>query len=140
MTSPPRPVPLPLLHRFLGIGLVMTAAVLFFVRSVGAAPLVGTGAPLVAYAASGGALVQFAVAFLVFKPRVPQRPMGESVEQYWSTPQVVAKILPVWFLMEGAGIIAAVGYFLTGEPVSALVAGLAIVAFWLTGPNVFGSA
>jgi len=139
VTTPSPPVTLPLLHRFLGIGLVTTVAILVFVRNLGLAPPASWGSPI-AYVFPGASVALFAVSFLVFKPRVPQRPMGEPVEQYWSTPQVVAKVLPIWFLMEGAGIIAAVGYFLTGEPVSALVAGLAIVAFWLTGPNVFANA
>lgn len=116
-----------------------TVAVLVLVRNLGAVPPGTWGSP-VAYVFPGASIALLAVSFLVFKPRVPQRSMGEPVEQYWSTPQVVAKALPIWFLMDGAGIIAAIGYFLTGEPVSALVAGLAIVAFWLTGPNVFANA
>ena len=46
----------------------------------------------------------------------------------------------VWFLMEGAGMMAAVGYLLTGQPVSVVAMGVAIVAFWLSGPNAFAKA
>ncbi len=48
--------------------------------------------------------------------------------------------MSVWFLMEGAGMLAVVGYFVTGEPIAAIAAGLTIVAFWLCGPNVFAKA
>jgi hypothetical protein len=35
---------------------------------------------------------------------------------------------------------SAIGYLLTGEPVSLIVAALAIAAFWLCGPRVFDRA
>ena len=65
----------------------------------------------------------------------PDRSPGQSVDEYWSTPATVASIMTVWFLLEGAGTIAAVGYFFS-EPAT----GAAIVAFWLCGPNVFAKA
>jgi hypothetical protein len=81
--------------------------------------------------------VLLAIALLVFKPRVPERGPRQSVDEYWSAPDVTAKVFLVWFLMEGAGAISAVGYFLTGQPVAAAVMALAIVAFWLCGPSIF---
>ena len=78
-----------------------------------------------------------AVALVVFKPRVPERPTTQPVAEYWTTPQVGMKVLPVWFLLEGAGTLAVVAYFLTGEPVAAVAAGTLIAAFWWCGPNVF---
>ena len=44
----------------------------------------------------------------------------------------------MWFLMEGAGVMSAVGFFLTGAPVSAVAIAFAIVVFWLNGPGAFG--
>ena len=41
------------------------------------------------------------------------------------------------FLVATAGMIANVGYFLTGESVSVIAMGVAIVAFWWSGPNAF---
>jgi hypothetical protein len=129
----------PLLHRFLGIGLVILAALFFALRTLGLAPELGHDSVtrVMAYTLSGCGAGLAAVALLVFKPRVPDRSSGQSVEQYWSTPEVSTKVVPVWFLLEGAGTLAAVGYFLTGEPVSAGATGVLIVAFWLCGPNVF---
>lgn len=133
------PATLPVLHRFLGIGLVSLAASCLVLRYLGIAsmPRHDSVTPVIAYTLSAFGVVLAAVALVVFKPRVPDRLPGQSVEQYWSTPEVGAKVLPVWFLLEGAGIMAAVGYFFTGEPVSAVATGVAIVAFWLCGPNVF---
>lgn len=130
---------LPLLHRFLGIGLTALAAAACVFKYLGAVPLLGHGSvtPVVSYALSGIAAVIAAVALLVMKPRVADRGPGQSVEQYWSTPEVGTKVLPVWFLLEGAGILSVVGYLLTGELVSATATGLAIVAFWLCGPTLF---
>jgi hypothetical protein len=132
----------PLLHRFLGIGLLAMAAVLAVLRSLGMAPPLGAGAVTLAIAAtiSGIAVVLAVVALFVLRPQVPDRAPGQMVEQYWSAPGVGTKVVSVWFLMEGAGMLAVVGYFLTGEPIAAIAAGLTIVAFWRCGPNVFAKA
>jgi hypothetical protein len=129
----------PLLHRFLGIGLVMVATVFVILGYVGIAPLLSRDgvSAVIAYAMSGVGVVLGAVALLFLKPRAPDRKPGQSVEQYWSAPETRERVLPVWFLLEGAGTTAAMGYVLTGEPVSLIVAALVIAAFWLCGPNVF---
>lgn len=128
----------PLLHRLLAIGLLVLGAAFVGVRSFGLAPALGPDvAPTVAYALSAVAFVLAWVAFFVIKPRVPERPPGKSVAEYWSTPDLGARALPFWFLLEGAGTIALAGFFLTGEWVAAITAGAAIVLFWLAGPNLF---
>src|SRR5688572_23970497 len=116
------------LHRSLGIGLVMMAAVMSFLRYRGLAPtLPPERITLIAYTCSGFCVVLVAVALLVIKPRVPDRRPHQSIEEYWSTPEVGAKAFLVWFLMEGAGTIGAVGYLLTGETVAFAAMGVAIV-------------
>ena len=138
---PAAPATAPLLHQSLGIGLVMMAAVMSFLRYRGLAPtLPPDSLTSIAYALSGFSVVLVAVALLVIKPRVPDRRPQQSVEEYWSTREVGAKAFLVWFLMEGAGMMAAVGYLLTGQPVSVVAMGVAIAAFWLSGPNAFARA
>ena len=131
-----------LLHRFLGIGLVAVATVLLTLRYLGIAPLLppDSASTVMAYAISGMSVVMAMVALLFLKPSVPERKPGQSVEQYWSSPEGGAKALPVWFLLEGAGMTASIGYLLTGEPVSLIVSAVAITAFWLCGPSVFDGA
>jgi hypothetical protein len=133
------PATVPMLHRFLGIGLLTVAAALLLLKYFGIAPGLRADSVtrLIAYSLSGIAVVLAAVALVVFKPRVPERSAAQSVEEYWSTPEVGSKVLPVWFLLEGAGTIAAVGYFLSSEPVAAVAMGVLIAAFWWCGPNVF---
>jgi len=135
----PRPATLPLLHRFPGIGLMMLAAAFFLLKYLGIFPGLGDSSVtlFMAYVLSGIGVVLAAVALVVFKPRVPERSSAQSVEEYWSTPDVGTKVLPVWFLLEGAGTLAIVAYFLTGEPAAAVAAGVLIAAFWWCGPNVF---
>ncbi len=131
------------LHLFLGIGLVGVTLAFVVLRYLGIPqmPRHDDGiTPMVAYALSALALVLAAVALVVLKPRVPGRPSEQTVGEYWSTPEVVARVMPVWFLLEGAATIAAAGYFFTGAPVSAITTGALIVAFWLCGPNVFAKA
>jgi hypothetical protein len=131
--------PIPLLHPFLGIGLVVLAAECLILRNLGIVPVLGhDGVTLVmTYTLSAIDVGLAVVALFVFKPRVPDRASGQSVEQYWATPEVGAKVLPVWILLEGAGTVGAVAYCLAAEPVSGIATGLTIAAFWLYGPNVF---
>ena len=132
----------PLLHRFLLIGLVMLAAVFVFLRSRGMAllPPEDNVTRVIGYTLSALPFVLIAVALLLLKPRVPARGPRQSIEEYWSDMNVNAKVFPVWFIMEGAGMTANIGYFLTGEPVAAVAMGLAIVAFAWCGPNAFAKA
>ena len=48
--------------------------------------------------------------------------------------------MPVWLLLESAGMLPAVAYLLTGELVAAFVAGLALLAYWWHGPDVIARA
>ena len=82
-TTPPTT---PLLHRYLGIGLVVVAAVFVFLRSGGIAPLspLDSSTPVIAYALAGLSVVLLSTALILFKPRVPTLRPGQSVEQYWT--------------------------------------------------------
>jgi hypothetical protein len=136
---PPNP---PLLHRLLGAGLVVIALAFVGFTGLGSAPLrpVDTLTPLLAYVFSGFALGLVAVVLVVFKPRVPRRESGQALAEYWSQPQVGAAVSLVWFLLEGAGVIASVGYGLTGAPVSGVAVALAVATYWLCGPNHFANS
>jgi hypothetical protein len=119
----------------------MMAGVMSVLRYRGLAPtLPPESITSIAYTLSALCVVLVAVALLVIKPRVPDRRPQQSIEEYWSTPGVGAKAFLVWFLMDGAGMIGAVGYLLTGETVAFAAMGVAIVAFWLCGPNMFAKA
>jgi hypothetical protein len=128
-----------LLHRILGIGVTTVPAVFLALTYLGIAPILREPdgfEQIVAYVLSGVAGAVVAVALLIVKPRIPDRVFGQSVEEYWSEPKMRENVLLIWFLLEGAGILAAIGFFLTGAVVSAIAMGGAIVIYWLSGPKV----
>ena len=127
------------LHSLLGGGLVLVAAVLLLLTALGVTPILppDSTSPQIAYALVGIVVVLVAVALFVFKPRVPRQEPGQSDQEYWSTPEIATKVLLVWFVLEGAGTIASVGYLLLGRQASALAMALAIISFWLCGPSQF---
>lgn len=140
MSAPTQATP-KLLHKFLGIGATSLAVIFLVVVFAGSGPVLQEDpgfAETMAYAMSGLAVAMAIVALLVLKPRVPQRAGGQTDAAYWSDPKNLEPIMLVWFVMEGGAILATIGFFLTGHPVVAIVMGLAIVAFWLTGPDKFG--
>lgn len=91
----------------------------------------------VAYALSATGIVMATVAVLVMRRRVPGRTPGQSEEQYWARQDVAAAVVPVWFLLEGAGIVAAAAYLLTALPVAAAATAALVAAYWLNGPGSF---
>jgi hypothetical protein len=130
---------LPLLHRFLGIGLVILAVVFVGLRyfDIPEAFPPGQATVTLAYGMSAAGILIAAFALLVTRRRVPPRRAGQPDEQYWATPEVAAAVVPVWFTLEGAGIVAAVGYLLTAHPVTAVTAAILITVYWLYGPASF---
>jgi hypothetical protein len=126
----------------LGAGLVVIAMAFLAITRLGSAPLrpIDEFTPYIVYASAGFAVGLMAVVLVVFKPRVPARGAGQPIAEYWAVPEVSAAVVLVWFLLEGAGIIATIGYGLTGQTVPALAMGLTIVAYWLCGPGQFTNA
>jgi hypothetical protein len=136
------PATLPVLHRILGIGLMTTTVVFLALRYLDIPPTLPHDRvmPVIGYTLSGLGVVIAAVALFVLKPGVPDRSPGESVEQYWSRPEIGPKVMMVWMVLEASGVMAGTGYLLTGKPVTGIAAGAVIGAFWVCGPNVFAKA
>jgi hypothetical protein len=121
---------------------VLVSGVSLVLTYLGIAPILpaGTVTPTIAYVPSVIAVALLVVALFVLRPRVPGCPPGLSVEEFWSTPEMGGKVLPIWLLLDGAGMIAAVGYVITSQPASAFAMCLAIAAYWLCGPDLFARA
>jgi hypothetical protein len=133
--TPPNQANPALLHKLLGAGLVIMAVAMVIARhSVGDAP---EGSRMAAYVLAAVGAVMLAVALMFLKPLVPRRHAGQTVAAYWTDPAVVPKALRVWFILEGAGVLASVSYFLGGGPYAAVVIAAAIAAYWMNGPAVF---
>jgi hypothetical protein len=141
MSSSGTPATVLTVHRIFGIGLLAGVALFVGLRYVGIGSIPDGSTPRVlAYALASVAMVLTGIAMFIFRPRVPPRSPAQSVDQFWSAPEVAARMLRIWFYLEGAGTLAAAGYFFTGAPVTAVAAGLAIAAYWWCGPNRFANA
>jgi hypothetical protein len=136
-TTPSTPGTWPLLHRFLGIGLVLVAGALVVARLSGVLGESGIDVPIIGYGLAAVSFIMMTTALVAVKPQVPERSPGQSPAQYWSRPEVASRVNLVWFLVEGAGVIASIAYFLTGLAAAAVMMAIAILAFWMVGPNVF---
>lgn len=141
MPATSAPAAVATLHRILGIGLLGGVAVFVGLRyfGIGAIPD-GSTSRTVAYALAGIALVLTGIAVFILRPRVPSRSPVEPVDQFWARPEVATKMVQIWFYLEGAGTLAAAGYLFTGDLVTAIAAGLAIAAYWWSGPHLFARA
>ena len=128
-----------MLHRFLGIGLVILLGTAGVMKMIGKVPMLPPDevTQTIAYIFSGIAAVLILVALLVFKPGVPERQPGETMDAYWTTQATVMKIMRVWFVLEGAGVMATVGFFMTGHPVVLIAAAISVAIFWWRGPAAF---
>ena len=123
----------------LGIGQVLVAAGLVIARfaGLGGAESTDDNVTVIGYSMSVISLVMVVVSLGFLKPRVPERRPGQSVAQFWADPVVTSRATLVWFLLEGAAVIAAVGYFLSGMAFPPVMIAVAIGAFWLVNPNSF---
>jgi|SRR6187397_1498779 len=131
----------PILHRFLGLGATALAVVMVFLRTRVEPPASDDQfTAVMAYAFASISLAMVVVAVLVLARRVPERRLTERVEAYWMTPAVLASVNLVWFVSEGAAIMATVGYFLTGHLAPAAMMVVAISTFWWLGPKTFAKA
>lgn len=141
-TTPTRPPQLQqgnptLLHRFLGIGLVLLAGAMIIVKSAIGAGDAQDETPLPAYVIAGISFLMCATALMLMKPLVPRREAGQTREAYWANPAVAAKAMRVWFILEGAGVMASVSYFLGGGLISAALIALTVAVYWMNGPSTF---
>jgi hypothetical protein len=123
------------LHRSLLTGQLILTGVMVVLRTGDASARLSSDNQMLGYGLSALSLVLVAVAVLLLKPRVPVRKPRQPVEEYWAS--VTGTILPMWFVMEGAGLLAIVGYFLTGQTVAAAAIAISIGAFIWYGPKAF---
>lgn len=130
-----------MLHRILIAGLLVVVA-LFLLIAIGlhGAPLMTRGhtASIVGYLMAACAAAPIVLGVLILKPRVPSRAAGADDRAFWQAAS--GPVIAVWVVLEGGGIIAAVGALLTGSlaPVLALV--IAIGSLAVLGPSHFENA
>lgn len=128
-----------ILHAGLAGGIILVAAVFVYRSRTTGSSFVG--APVIGYVTAAFGLINLAVAIAFLLPRIPARSTGEAPDDYWSRNEVRIAAIIVWALIEAPGLVALVGYFLTGGIPPAVVAALAIVAILVASPaRIEGSA
>jgi hypothetical protein len=123
------------------VGLIAVCAFVLGARYLGRAvsDFPADTAQILTYVIVACAVIVPSTALIIFKPRVPVRRVDQSTSQYWSTPAVASNVAIIWFLVEGAGMLVAVGYFLTGSPILAIAMGLTVGLYWSLGPDRFAN-
>jgi hypothetical protein len=138
-SAPPNPANPALLHRFLGLGLLIVAGALIIARQSAGMAEPEPGSLLPAYIISGVSFLMCAGALMILKPLVPRRE-GKTPEAYWADRSIAGKALSFWFILEGAGVTASVSYFLGGGTIAVGLILLSVAVYWLNGPRVFAGA
>jgi len=127
----------PMLHRFMGYGATVLSAVMVVLRANAGMPEQSDTMTMIAYGIAAVSVILVVVAVMVLIPRVPERRAAESVAAYWATPAVAGAVAQIWFLTEGAVILSAVGYYLSGLIAPAATMVVALGVFWWIGPRMF---
>lgn len=122
-----------ILHTALLSGLLLCGAILYLVRrlqppSVGGLPIVNLVFALVSVAL-------LVIALGAVRPKVPDRRSEQDSAAYWSDAGSLGIALVLWSMIEGAGLVGAVGHFLTGGIAPAVAFALALATLAMLGPG-----
>ena len=123
------------LHLALTLGLTLCGVVFWIVRRTQELPALVPAA--IGIALTVAAIAAIVVAVTVVRPRVPPQAPDQTPDLYWSDAMVRMTALMLWVAVEGAGLLAAVGYLLTGVTASAIVCVIGIVTLATLGPQRF---
>ena len=123
-----------ILHTALLGGLILSGATLYLARRLSQPPPVGEARvlTLVLAVVSVGVLV---IAVGMLRPRVPERRSEQNPEAYWTDASSRAAAIVFWAAIEGAGLVGAVGYFLTAAAAPMVAYALALAALVLFRPG-----
>jgi hypothetical protein len=128
MTNPPALSParaIRVIHAALVVGPVLAAAAMAVARYTAGNPwLASDRSTALMLAVAPVALVLLAIT--VLRPKVPARTFDQSPEAFWVQPETRGPAIVLWAVIEGAGLGAAVTYYLTGglAPAAAFVVAL----------------
>jgi len=125
-----------MVHTALLGGLILSGATLYLARRLSQPPPPPVGEArvltLVLAVVSVGVLV---IAVGMLRPRVPERRSEQNPEAYWTDASSRAAAIVLWAAIEGAGLVGAVGYFLTAAAAPTVAYALALAALVLFRPG-----
>ena len=122
-----------LLHGVIALGLVVVAGSFALIVRVLRGPILTQAPQLGTVMATAAALMLLGSTGLL-RRQVPRREASQLPDAYWGDSAVRARALILWAGLEGAGIVASVGYLLTGPTAPAVAAGAAMAVLILMGP------
>jgi len=123
-----------IMHGAMVAGLALVGATFFLLLRVGQSPALGS-TPSLGVALAGVGVGLLAVAVTVLRRRVPERPLDQSPDAYWATVERRGAAIVLWAVVEGAGLLASIGYVLTGAVAPAVVVVLAIALLIVFRPS-----
>jgi hypothetical protein len=135
-TTVPNARAMRLIHLALTLGLTLAGVVFFIVRRVQQLPPL-VQSPAVGIALTVAAASALVVAVTVVRPRVPEQAPEQTRDSYWEDATVRMTVIVLWAAVEGAGLLGAVGYLLTGATAPAIALALGIVTLATLGPRRF---
>lgn len=125
-----------LIHMALVLGTTLCGVVFVVVRRVTPPPALAQ-ASLIGIILAASAIAMLGVALTVLRPRVRQQAPEQSIDDYWGDATVRMTAMTLWAVVEGASLLGAVGYLLTGATASGLALALGVVTLLSLRPSRF---
>ncbi len=125
-----------LIHMVLVLGTTLSGVVFVVVRRVTPPPALAQ-ASVIGIVLAVSAIGMVGVALTVLRPRVPQQAPEQSIDDYWGDATVRMTAMTLWAVVEGASLLGAVGYLLTGATAPGLALALGVVTLLSLRPSRF---
>jgi hypothetical protein len=134
--SPPdRALLVRLIHLSLFVGTALMGVVMFIARGrLDPPPSVD---PTLGLALAGVAVLGVAIALTQLRQRIPARNSDQSPADYWGHERVRSAALIFWAVLEGAGLLGVVAYYISGSAIPLGVAVISVIVGFVMRPAVF---
>ena len=133
-TAPDRATLIRLIHLALFTGTALMGIVMFIARGR-ASPPPSVDLTL-GLALAGVAVLGITIALTQLRQRIPARSSDQSPADFWGNDRARAAALIFWAVLEGAGLLGVVAYYLSGSAIPLGVAVLAVIVGFVMRPAV----
>lgn len=122
-----------ILHGALVAGMVLVGVTLVLVRRIPQRESFAS-APTIGLALTGAGFILLAGAMLFLRSNIPKRGADQSADAYWMASEARGAAIVLWSVVEAGGLMALVGYLLTGAAAPVAIAALAVLVQILCRP------